>query len=282
MRGAVRVDRHGRLMPSKELLLSELLDREWRALRRRRDVVATVRAWGVTSQPFADLDDLLGLAGFRGPGTAEHNEVLLGLVALAKHDDLAGRIVLQRIMPGLLAVVRRRARLQRHGAFEELIGAAWMAIRCCPVERRPTQVAANLVRDAAYRAFTAPTRRRSATEISVDPRVLDETPAPTTSARSRSSPPSSPRPPRGIASTRPRPRPRPRPGRLTQRARRPAQGHAAHDPQPPRPRHRPAAPRARSPPDSGNSGRRFSRKAAMPSWASGVVAAAAITSTAYS
>ena len=66
-----------------------------------------------------------------------------------------------------------------HGAFEELIGAAWMAIRCCPVERQPDHLAANLVRDAAYRAFTAPTRRRSATEVSVDPRVLDETPAPT-------------------------------------------------------------------------------------------------------
>ena len=38
--------------------------------------------------------------------------------------------------------------------------------------------------------------------------------------------------------TRPRPRPRPRPGRLTRRARRPAQGHATHDPQPPRPRRR--------------------------------------------
>ena len=49
------------------------------------------------------------------------------------------------------------------GAFEELVGAAWMAIRCCPVERRQAHVAANLVRDAAYRAFTAPTRRRSAT-----------------------------------------------------------------------------------------------------------------------
>ena len=165
-------------MPTKEPLLSELLDREWKALRHRRDVVATVRSWGVTPLPFADLDELLGLAGFRVAPTSEHNEVLLGLVAVARHDDLAGRIVLQRIMPGLLAVVRRRAARQHHGAFEELIGAAWMAIRCCPVERRPNHLAANLVRDAAYRAFTAPTRRRSATEISVDPRVLDETPAP--------------------------------------------------------------------------------------------------------
>jgi hypothetical protein len=82
-------------------------------------------------------------------------------------------------MPGLLAVVRRRAAREHPGAFEELIGAAWMAVRCYAVERRPDHLAASLVRDAAYRAFTAPTRRRSATEVSVDPRVLDETPAPT-------------------------------------------------------------------------------------------------------
>ena len=37
-------------------------------------------------------------------------------------------------------------------------------------------VAANLVRDAAYRAFTAPGRRLSSTEIAVDPRTLDEEP----------------------------------------------------------------------------------------------------------
>ena len=164
-------------MPTKEPLLSARLDREWRALRRRRDVVATARSWGVTARPFADLDELLRLAGFRVVGTAEHNEVLLRLLMVAKHDDLAGLIVLQRIMPGLLAVVRRRATREHEGSFEELIGAAWLAIRCCSVQRRHVQLAANLVRDAAYRAFTAPTRRRSATEVSVDPRVLDETPA---------------------------------------------------------------------------------------------------------
>jgi hypothetical protein len=166
-------------MPTTHLLLSKRLEREWAALRRRRDAVAAARRWGVTSQPFADLDGLLRLAGYQVAGSPECNEVLLRLVAVAKRDELAARVVLQRIMPGLLALVRRRARRQEDGAFEELIGAVWMSIRCCPDERRHPHVAANLVRDAAYRAFTAPTRRRSATEVSVDPRVLDETPATT-------------------------------------------------------------------------------------------------------
>ena len=164
-------------MPTNEPLLSDRIDRQWRALRCRRDVVATVRSWGVTVQPIADLDELLQLAGYRVAGTAEHNAVLHRLVTVAKHDDLAGLIVLQRIMPGLLAVVRRRSAPDHRSSFEDLIGAAWMAIRGYSVERQRAHLAANLVRDAAYRAFTAPTRRRSATEVSVDPRVLDETPA---------------------------------------------------------------------------------------------------------
>ena len=105
--------------------------------------------------------------------------MLVRLVEIARTDELASRVVLQRVLPGLLAVVRRRRRPGRDGSFEELIGAAWLAIRSCRTDRRPPHVAANLVRDAAYRAFIAPGRRLSATEVSVDPRTLEETPATT-------------------------------------------------------------------------------------------------------
>jgi DNA-directed RNA polymerase specialized sigma24 family protein len=82
--------------------------------------------------------------------------------------------VLQRLLPGLLAMVRRRGDA---GAFEELIGAAWLAIRSYRTDRRPERIAANLVHDAAYATFTAPRRRRSASEVAIDPRWLDESPA---------------------------------------------------------------------------------------------------------
>jgi DNA-directed RNA polymerase specialized sigma24 family protein len=74
----------------------------------------------------------------------------------------------------LLATVRRRG---PDGELEELIGAAWLAIRTYRTDRRPQRIAANLVRDAAYIAFTAPRRRRSASEVATDPRLFDETPA---------------------------------------------------------------------------------------------------------
>jgi hypothetical protein len=104
------------------------------------------------------------------------NEVLRRLARLGRHDELAARVVLQRELPGLLAAVARRRR-SPDGAFEELVGAAWVTIRSSRTRWDHEQVAANIVRDAAYRAFTAPFRRRSATEIAVDPHTLDETPA---------------------------------------------------------------------------------------------------------
>lgn len=161
---------------NRHALLSARLDREWRSLRRDPIAVARAARWRVTDERFGDLDQLLALAGYRTTHTPARNEVLLRLVALARRDDLAARIVLQRILPGLLAVVRRRRRTGE-GPFEELLGAAWLAIRSCHPERGYEQVAAHLVRDAAYRAFTAPTRRLSSTEISVDPHTLDEAPA---------------------------------------------------------------------------------------------------------
>ena len=154
--------------------LSDRLDHEWRLIRSRPRVVARARSWGVTGRPFADLDGLLALAGHGTARTPEANDVLGRLVDAARVDDLASRVVLQRLLPGLLAMVRRRG---HDGAFEELIGAAWLAIRSYRTDRRPERIAANLVHDAAYVTFTAPRRRRSASEVAIDPRRLDDSPA---------------------------------------------------------------------------------------------------------
>lgn len=168
--------------PTGHVPLSARLDREWEAIRRRPRVVAIVRGWGVTDVDFADLDELLVLAGYRVESTPARNDVLVRLVDLARADDLASQIVLQRVLPGLLATVRRRRFPGDAGSFEELVGAAWLAIRSCRTERQPAHVAANIVRDAAYRAFIAPARRRSASEVAVDPKTLDDTPSTTTTS----------------------------------------------------------------------------------------------------
>ena len=132
---------------------------------------------GSPTCPFDDLDELLALAGYRVEDTPTRNDVLVRLVELARTDELAARVVLQRVLPGLLAVVRRR----RQPGDADGRSRSWSARRGWRSGRagriaEPPHVAANIVRDAAYRAFIAPGRRRSATEVSVDPRTLDETP----------------------------------------------------------------------------------------------------------
>lgn len=158
--------------------LSRQLDDEWSLLRHRRAALDQARRWQVTDQPFDDLDELLVLAGHRVAPTRAADAVLGALVEIGRDDELATRVVLQRILPGLLAIVRKWRRIDTiDGSFEELLGAAWLVIHAYRPSERPMRVAANLVRDAAYRAFIAPGRRLSATEISIDPRTLDETPA---------------------------------------------------------------------------------------------------------
>jgi hypothetical protein len=106
-----------------------------------------------------DLDEVLAAIGFETPNGAETEQRLRRLVVLAADDDLAARVVVQRLLPGLLAVVRRRRRFEPE-AFDELLGAIWVAIRTFNPARRPSCLSAALIADADYRAFRADRRRR--------------------------------------------------------------------------------------------------------------------------
>jgi DNA-directed RNA polymerase specialized sigma24 family protein len=149
--------------------IAPALRREWQWLRRRPQLVAVARSWHVTELPFEDLDELLALAGYQS-AHADGSDVLRGLVERAADDELAARIVLQRILPGLLSVVRRRSPAGRtDGVLEELVGAAWIAIRTFDTRRRPACLAAALICGAEHRAFRGPQRRRAALEVPFDP-----------------------------------------------------------------------------------------------------------------
>jgi hypothetical protein len=111
-----------------------------------------------------DLDELLVATQRTGEVHRTDDDVLLALVALARTDDLAGRVVLQRLLPGLIAQSRRyRSFRDPTDPLEVAVPSAWIAIRCYDVERRTRHVAASLLSDSLFQAFRRPLRRRSAT-----------------------------------------------------------------------------------------------------------------------
>lgn len=141
-----------------------LLDAEWARMNYSPRVLRTVNSWGIGTTPFTSLDELLRAAGFRGAKCDSiADQVLAQLVRRAATDQLAARIVLQRVVPPMMAIAHRRGRVRATG-FDDAIGMvlshAWEVIRTYPITRRPTKIAVNIVRDIEYFAFVRTERRR--------------------------------------------------------------------------------------------------------------------------
>lgn len=154
--------------------LGDRLLREWYRLRRSPAAIEHARSLGVADAVFDDLDGLLRLAGFGVSATPAADAVLAGLVRHAADDDLAARIVLQRILPGLLALAGAERRDGRYAdALDDVVAEAWMAIRRYAPDRSGEAIAARLLNDTRHRAFTGPRRRR---HLAVEPRDVQQVP----------------------------------------------------------------------------------------------------------
>ena len=148
-------------------LARPLID-EWDRLATRR-TRAQIAAWDLPGGGgVGGFDELLERLGFFGrTDDDDADAALFYVVRLAASDLLAARVVLQRVLPALVAVAKRRGGGHweaRQDAFVEVVSAAWIVIRSYPVLRRPRRVAANIVRDAEYHAFVRARRLRSAGE----------------------------------------------------------------------------------------------------------------------
>ncbi len=114
---------------------------------------------------------LLAAAGASGAyeATGASADAVLGrLVARAPDDGVAARVVLQRVLPGLVAAARRRSRAEPRAmaqALDDLVSTAWTVIVTYPLERRPAKFAANIVRDTEYLCFVRARRLRHVVEI---------------------------------------------------------------------------------------------------------------------
>jgi hypothetical protein len=164
--------------PERSLLLARL-DTEWAHLRISRRALRTARSW-LARYPdhqlgsvVAELTDLeqIRQATQRHDDTARSDDaILLALVELSHSDELAGRIVLQHVLPALIANARRyRSYKDRTDPMAQIVPAAWLAIRSYDVERRRQHVASSLISDAVFQAFRRPLRARSATEEVTSP-----------------------------------------------------------------------------------------------------------------
>lgn len=142
---------------------------------RRPAVLERVRSWGLTDAAFGSMEEFLGLTGYHAEPTRQADALLGRLVAVAAADPLATRIVLQRILPGLLSIVAAEQRRNSAvDAFDVLIGEAWLSIVRYRVDARPTHIAARLLNDARHRAFTSGRRRRVIEEVPCDSATFDE------------------------------------------------------------------------------------------------------------
>lgn len=151
--------------PTSRPTIVTALFAEWNRLARQTQNVRRANAWQLPGEPVENLDEVLRRAGFGVPTNDEELDAYLSqLVAIAKGDDLAARIVLQRIMPGLVSIAVRRAPIVTNGlngAFDLIVSSAWIVIRQFPIERRPRRVAANLLMDIEYAAFVRDSRLKS-------------------------------------------------------------------------------------------------------------------------
>jgi DNA-directed RNA polymerase specialized sigma24 family protein len=126
---------------------ADQLDREWPLLT-QRPLRQALPDWQ-RKQPqlcrFSSVPQLLRFLHTTPP--ADTNEPLLALLTLARSDQLAGRFLLQAILPALKSQAKRIVHPVelRDELWELLLFYAWDAIRNYPVERRRRSVAANLV-----------------------------------------------------------------------------------------------------------------------------------------
>ena len=166
--------------------LPERLDAEWAHLRTSRRALRTARSWalqypdhplGTVVAEVTDLEQIRRATQRRGGAERADDTILLALVELSRDEELAGRVVLQHLLPALVSNARRyRSFKNRTDPVAQVIPAAWLAIRCYDTERRRHHVASSLISDAVFQAFRRPLRVRSATEQVTSPTAFTATP----------------------------------------------------------------------------------------------------------
>jgi len=129
----------------------DILERDWRRELNSPRLRSRFQEWRETDPSLSRFEDAVGLVRFlRGTGSpAEKDAVLCALLTRTRAEPLAGRVVLQAMLPGLKKLAGRvlTDSREREELWSALMACAWERIRTYPIERRPRKVAANLQLD---------------------------------------------------------------------------------------------------------------------------------------
>ena len=136
--------------------IDQVLDREWQQIAASPEANRALRRWALRQpalRPCSSLDDLLDR---RRDGNAAE-PILRALFSEGRNDELAARVALQALLPGLVKIARDR-RTWQSGAMDDIIGIAWQEIRDYRLEL-PGRIAPSVILN---------TRRRYLNEFAAD------------------------------------------------------------------------------------------------------------------
>lgn len=129
----------------------DALDRSWAMLATSPGAATALDRWQQCPELAApDLDNLIAQIWTAARPDADRAQA--ALAARAPTDEVAARVLLQTLRPGLRSLGRR---LALGGCFDdvdhELLGLAWEQIRTYRIARRPASIAANILLDVRKR-----------------------------------------------------------------------------------------------------------------------------------
>jgi hypothetical protein len=151
-----------KLQPAIDVI--ERLEAEWPALA-AGPLQSRLACWAQEEAALAGLATpqqlLRHLRGLRGRRDAE-DAILAALVRQARGDPLAARMVLQALLPGLKNLAGRLLLEpdERDEIWSALLAHCWERIRCYPIERRPSRIAANVLLDTLQKTARELKRQR--------------------------------------------------------------------------------------------------------------------------
>lgn len=164
-----------------DLVPIDRLERDWRRQLAGPALAARLERWRALEPALGAFDHPAALLRYlrRSLPGERQDAVLHALLARAREDPLAGRLVLQAMLPafkrlsaGLLFEAGEQPEL-----WSGLLACAWERIRRYPLERRPRRVAANLRLDTLH-CVVATHRRALRERAKLVPYPSPQPPAP--------------------------------------------------------------------------------------------------------